>query len=399
MEHVDCSSHPQHRGHRRAAGVLFAWSIYTVVAEGLFTLFFLSTAILAVEPAANQESIWNHDNLFAWEVANYDTKKRSPDERARMLERLGFKHYVYLGSADPIEPAADVNVTQQNVDEEIEAMLRHHIDILAWYFWVNSNEPADVPLVTSTLQSFSRHHINPDIWVTNSYAYLPKSPREWEARVRGRLPRAVVWPRTANEYQSLPRTTQQIVAQVAEEIEADNEPKTPQEQRQRVDLEASRIRAFVRLAAPYGCRVNIYNHRGWFGMIENELAILARLNEMGIKNVGMVYNFGHSRDLKHDDSAHFAMLWPQIKDYVTAVNITGLSGVEEVVFPSQGDRELGMMRTIEQSGWRGPVGVLVLWKTADTEIVLRRALKGLDWTAAELHRSGSGGPRPLLGSD
>jgi hypothetical protein len=41
---------------------------------------------------------------------------------------------------------------------------------------------------------------------------------------------------------------------------------------------------------------------------------------------------------------------------------------------SHGDREIDIMQTIEQSGWKGPVGVLVLlvlWKPADTEIVLK----------------------------
>jgi hypothetical protein len=372
---------------------------HTLVAGTALGLFLLSAEAPADEAAANQGSLWKHDNLFAWEVANYDTKKRSPEQRARMLERLGFKHYVYLGSADPLDPSTDVNVSQQNVDEEIEAMQRHQIDIVAWYFWVNTDDPSDVPLVTSTLQSFKRHHMHPDIWVTNSYAYLPKTPEEWEARARGRLPSGVSWPRTAKEYESLPETTQALLAQIYEEVEAASFPKTPQEQQQRVELEEARIRAFVQLAAPYGCRVSIYNHRGWFGMIENELAILARLDQMGVKNVGMVYNFAHSRDKKHDDSVHFATLWRQVKPHVTALNISGLSRVEDVVFPSQGDRELSMMRVVTQSGWKGPVGVLVLWKPADTEVVLRNALRGLDWAAAEIREPGSGGARPSLRTD
>jgi hypothetical protein len=70
--------------------------------------------------------------------------------------------------------------------------------------------------------------------------------------------------------------------------------------------------------------------------------------------------------------------------------------VEDVVLPSQGDRELAMLRTIDESGWQGPIGVLVPWKQADTEIMLRAALKGIDWIAAELRRPGSGGAKPSL---
>src|SRR5579862_3318941 len=181
----------------------------TLLYPGILLLSLGQIALLFGAPATAADSsrpdvhlkqrIWDHDNLFAWEVANYDTKKRDPEERARMLERLGFKHYIYLGSADPLDASTDVNVSQQDVDKEIEAMQRHRIDIVAWYFWINSNDTADVPLVTATLQSFKRHHIHPDIWVTNSYAYLPKTPEEWEAKARGRLPGGVAWPRTAKE--------------------------------------------------------------------------------------------------------------------------------------------------------------------------------------------------------
>ena len=34
-------------------------------------------------------------------------------------------------------------------------------------------------------------------------------------------------------------------------------------------------------------------------------------------NVGIVYNFSHSRDELHDDSQHFPQLWQLIKPYVS----------------------------------------------------------------------------------
>lgn len=54
-----------------------------------------------------------------------------------------------------------------------------------------------------------------------------------------------------------------------------------------------------------------------------------------------------------------------------------------------------MMRTIQDSGWVGPVGALVPWKQDDTEVVLRNVLRGIDWLSAELKQPGAGGPRPL----
>lgn len=55
----------------------------------------------------------------------------------------------------------------------------------------------------------------------------------------------------------------------------------------------------------------------------------------------------------------------------------------------QGDGELEMMRTIQQSGWKGPIG-LVVQRHEDAEVVLRNDFLGLDWLAAELKQPGSG---------
>jgi len=309
-----------------------------------------------------------------------------------MLQRLGIKHYAYLSSTDPWDSMNDVNTSQHDVDAEIEAMQRHGIDILAWYFWVNADNPADVPKVRTTLESFKRHGIHPQIWVTNSFASSPHTPEQW----RQFLPAGISMPQTKQEYDALSTHDKEVVKEAARQVAERDFPANPQEQTLRVAKEAARLKAFVNLAAPYGCKVNIYNHRGWFGMIDNELAILHQLHGMGIHDVGMVYNFSHSRDERHDDSRDFPELWAKIKRYVVAVNVAGLAGEQDVVYPSQGEHELDMMRTIQDSGWRGPIGLLVLWKPDDTEVVLRNAQLGSDWVAAELRDPRSAGPPPSL---
>jgi hypothetical protein len=108
----------------------------------------------------------------------------------------------------------------------------------------------------------------------------------------------------------------------------------------------------------------------------------------------MVYNFSHARDGFHDDSKNFPQLWKKMRDHVVAVNVTGMRTDEDVVYPSQGDSELEMLRTIQESGWRGPIG-LVAEKGGDAEVTLGNYMVGLDWLAAELKQPGSGGPRPF----
>jgi len=59
------------------------------------------------------------------------------------------------------------------------------------------------------------------------------------------------------------------------------------------------------------------------------------------------------------------------------------------VYPSQGDGELEMMRTIEASGWRGQIG-LPAEMGGDAEVTLKDYIAGLDWPAAEISQPDSG---------
>jgi hypothetical protein len=345
----------------------------------------------APEPAG----LWTHDNLVAWETASYDSKKRDSEARAQMLDRLGIKRYAYLPSRDPFGEDREVT-SQLDIDAEIDAMKRHGIEVVAWYFWVNVDDPATDPKVVAALDSFKRHHIHPQLWVAESFSYQPRTTEDWAKF----LPGSIVYPKTSEEFDKLSEAEKQSVSKAYDGASAMVElleiPKTQEAQEQRVLREADRIAAFVKLATPYGCRVNIYNHRNWFGYIENELAILAQLQTRGVSNVGMVYNFSHSRDRYHDDSKTFSLLWEKMKAHVVQVNVTGISQEgAHPLYPSQGTGELEMMRVIQESGWRGPIGLLGD-KEGDAETTLQKTLMGVAWIAAELKQRGSGGPRPVL---
>jgi sugar phosphate isomerase/epimerase len=283
--------------------------------------------------------LWAHDNLAAWCVVPFDARKRSPEERAEMLARLGFRYFAYDWREKDIP----------TFDAEIEALHHHGVRLLAWWFPFDAEDPQ----AKATLEVFRRHDVHPQLWVALAPIGLPRTPEELS-----RLP------------------------------------KTPEEQQDLVRRSSERIAALVRLADPYGCRVELYNHNGWFGMVDNELAVIERLGRAGVENVGLVYNFSHARDAMHDDSRDFPRLWARMKGHVAVVNVTGLHWEAQEVYPSQGDSELEMMRVIVASGWHGPVG-LIAEKGGDAEMTLRNYLTGLDWLAAELRSPGSGGPRPF----
>src|SRR5262245_39120546 len=66
--------------------------------------------------------------------------------------------------------------------------------------------------------------------------------------------------------------------------------KSPEEQKQRIAEEAARIRPIAEAAAAQGMKVALYNHGGWFGEPENQIAII---EDLKMPNVGIVYNFHH----------------------------------------------------------------------------------------------------------
>jgi hypothetical protein len=325
-------------------------------------------------------NLWAHDNLLAWAVVPFDAKRRGPEERARMLERLGFRNFAY--------DWRDKDVP--TFDEEIEALQRHGVNLLAWWFPLE----ADDPRARATLEVFKRHGIRPQLWVPQSFRDLPQTPEEWGKL----LPKGVIMPNTKEELDKLSERDKAEIKKAYLRLNEKDLPKTSQERKQRLEQETDRIHALVRLAAPYGSKVELYSHNGWFGMTDNLIAVIERLRDFGVTDVGMVYNFLTARDELHDDTADFHIVWKNIKPYVVAVNITGMRPdgdiFEGVIYPSQGDRELEMMRTIRESGWIGPVG-LIAEKGGDAEVTLKNDIAGFDWLAAELNRPGSGGSRPL----
>ena len=224
-------------------------------------------------------------------------------------------------------------------DTEVETMRRHGIDFFAWWFPTTLNDEA-----RGILAVCRRHRIAPQLWVMGGGAPV----------------------------------------------------KSPEEQAARIEQETARLLPIARAAAEIGSQVALYNHGAWFGEPENQLAIIARLARDGVQNVGMVFNFHHA----HEYLPRFAELWPKMQPRVLAVNLNGMeiSGDakgRKILHLGEGDRELEMMRIIEASGWRGPVGIIDHRPETDSEETLRNNLRGLEWLKSELAKPGSGGGKPF----
>ena len=268
--------------------------------------------------AAPAPSLWSRENLQAWCIVPFDAKKRSPEERAEMLARIGLRAYAYDFRAEHVP----------TFDREIAAMKAKGVALTAWWFPGKLDDTARTILAT-----IERHGIRPELWISGGGAPA----------------------------------------------------KSAAEQADRIASEVSRLQPLVEAAHQRGCKVALYNHGGWYGDPDNQLAVLEGLRRAGCGNVGLVYNFHHA----HEHLRTFAMQWPRMMPHVTAINLSGLvpegdrTG-RKIMYLGEGSEELAMMQVIARSGWRGPVGVLCHRTDVDAEEALRRNLAGLEQLAAKL---------------
>lgn len=317
--------------------------------------------VLATVTPPETQSIWDRANLVAWSVGPYDSNKRGPEERAEMLQRLGFKGYAYYW----------IPTDMPSFEAEIQAMKRHGIALRGWWTPWGPNDP----LLDQTLALFGKNDVHPDLWF---FAPIP-TYAELSKETGGKIP--------AN-FDSLPMEKRvalyPVLTGVLKEIEERNWPKTPEEHRARVETEAARVKAIAAKAKPYGIKVDIYSHIEWLGVPENQADVLDLLKAQGVDDVGIVYNFSHVHSSYRDDTKDFARVWSRIQPYVSQVNVAG-THMEDgtALLPGQGDSELEMMRVIEESGWRGPVGVNAE-TGGDAEVTLTKAMMGLTELAQKL---------------
>ena len=89
-------------------------------------LFLLSSLFVAqsVGHLRADDGLFDKSNLAAWCIVPFDAKKRGPEERAVMLEKMGVKKFVYDYRAEHIP----------QWDDELNALKKHHIELTGWWF-------------------------------------------------------------------------------------------------------------------------------------------------------------------------------------------------------------------------------------------------------------------------
>lgn len=283
---------------------------------------------MAVPEVPADHALFARTNLAAWCIVPFDGKKRGPEERAAMLEKLGLTLLAYDYRAEHVP----------TFEAEIEALRRHRIRLLAWWFPATLDDAAQ-----RILEVLSRHQLRGvQLWVSGGGD----------------------WPTTHAEYEA------------------------------RVMAEADRLAPIARAAARLNSPVGLYNHGGWFGEPENQIAVVERLRARGITNVGLVYNLHHG----HDHVDRFGELLERMKPYLLALNLNGMTRggdrIGKKILPlGEGELDLHLLGLIARSGWRGPIGLLNHTEE-DAEVRLQKNLAGLERLVAQLDTTATPGPAP-----
>ena len=160
----------------------------------------------------------------------------------------------------------------------------------------------------------------------------------------------------------------------------------------KVRAAADVVRPIAEEAAKVGCSVALYNHGGWFGEPENQVEIVRALN---LPNVGIVYNLHHG----HDHVDRFPQLLAAMKPHLLCLNLNGMTKggdrMGQKILPiGQGELDLSLLKTLRDSGYAGPVGILN-HTDFDAEARLLDNLEGLDWLLPQLDGQPAGpAPQP-----
>jgi len=288
-------------------------------------LVFVAALAMGAEPSPSDSGLFARSNLVAWCIVPFDAKKRTPEQRAEMLDRIGIHRFAYDWRDEHLP----------TLEAELAALKKHDIELTA--VWFPAALDRNARLILDTLKA---HRLTPQLWVM-----------------------AQIEP-TGGKDDTVARAADTI-APVAREAQA------------------------------IGCKVALYNHGGWFGEPENEIAILERLRRQGITNVGMVYNLHHG----HEHLARFPELLGKMKPYLMALNLNGMNdggdNAGEKILPlGRGALDVRLLKIIRNSGWKGPVGILN-HTDEDAEGRLLDNLAGLDWLLPQLDGKAAG-PAPAL---
>ena len=146
-------------------------------------------------------------------------------------------------------------------------------------------------------------------------------------------------------------------------------------QEEKISKAAESLKSLAEKTAKMGCKLGLYNHGGWGGEPENLVAVCKKLHQQGHENVGIVYNWHHGHEHIGDWAESLALMKP----FFYCLNLNGMNPNAEpkILALGTGKHEAAMLKTLIESGYDGPIGILDHQNQLDSKIALQANLEGL----------------------
>lgn len=186
------------------------------------------------------------NNLVAWCIIPYDSKNRTPKERASMLNELGFTRMAYDWREEHLP----------SFKEEISALQEYGIELTAVWLWIDQRA---------------------------SDGLLPEHDLIFNTLEETRVPTSIWVGVHENFYEGL-----------------DND--------QKVIKIASMIEKIHERARHSGSTVALYNHGGWLGIPENQVRVIkaSKYDDIGIV---FNFHHGHDQIDRFSEALSIMMPW------------------------------------------------------------------------------------------
>lgn len=168
------------------------------------------------------DMLFSRENLLAWCIVPYDSKKRNSEERALMLKELGITSFAY----DWREPDLP------NMETEFATLKKYNIRLKSVWFWVTGEKDQLLDDANETiLKTLAKTNTKTELWVSFPAKYFEGVPAE-----------------------------------------------------EKIQKAAKAIQYIHKRASEIGCTIALYNHEDWFGEPANEVKIIeaSGLKNVGI---------------------------------------------------------------------------------------------------------------------
>jgi sugar phosphate isomerase/epimerase len=214
-----------------------------LIMRRMLSLFVLLVLLSGCQPKKQSATtdLFAKDNLIAWCIVPFDAARRTPDERADMLDELGISKLAYDYRDEHLPSFV----------EEIGVLAAHGIDLSAVWFWVQGG--SDGLLDSSNefvLESLKKTGTLTELWVSFPETYFDGN----------------------TDAESLQKAV-------------------------------SSIREILQRAEEMGCTLALYNHGGWFGEPENLVRIVEAIGSDKVKIVYNFHHGHHRIDHFREDFA------------------------------------------------------------------------------------------------